>query len=138
MRECAARALTVHADAVETLKDYTAQVFGPVDTFVSAMLEHLERRNSQVVDSTIVAAALGDVSGTRLDAAMPSVECIDAWMVPQLTYNPTTKTFGRAQVDNTIPAQGAHTPHAIHGSAISRAEMFRLSADDICFHHSID
>ena len=53
MRECAARALTVHADAVETLKDYTAQVFGPVDTFVSAMLEHLERRNSQVVDSTI-------------------------------------------------------------------------------------
>ena len=39
-----------------------------------------------------VAAALGDVSGTKLDAAMPSVECIDAWMTPQLTYNPAAKT----------------------------------------------
>jgi hypothetical protein len=38
----------------------------------------------------------------------------------------TINRFGRAQVDNTIPAQGAHTPHAIHGSAISRAEMFRV------------
>jgi len=53
MRECAARALTVHADAVETMKDYTTHVFGPVDTFVSAMLEHLERRNSRVIDSAI-------------------------------------------------------------------------------------
>jgi len=127
MRECAARALTVHADAVETMKDYTTHVFGPVDTFVSAMLEHLERRNSRVIDSAIVAAALGDVSGTKLDAAMPSVECIDAWMTPQLTYNPAAKTFDRAQVNKAMPAQGTrHTQPSIHGSAISRAEMFRM------------
>lgn len=92
MRECAVRALTVHADAVETMKDYTSSAFGPVDTFVNAMLEHLERCNSRVVDCAIVAAALGDVSGSKLDSALPSVECIDAWMMPQLTYNPAAKT----------------------------------------------
>ena len=85
--------------------------------------------------------ALGDVSEAKLDTITSSMEYIDAWLTPRLTYNAATKTcvtriyecvhYSPWKHSFGLERRGSAASHVVprphHGSAISRADASSFS-----------
>jgi chromosome condensin MukBEF complex kleisin-like MukF subunit len=96
VRECAIRGLSVRADALRNLQNFALEYSGDaLHALIDAIVARLEHCTIRVVDTAIVSQALADVSKTNHGVATPSIECIDAWLLPQLTYDATTRTCVR-------------------------------------------
>jgi len=90
LRECTSRGLALRADAMRLIEN-TLSSSGPeaLITLVDAIMAHLDRRMIRVVDTKVVIAALGDLSCAR---SRTSIDLLDAWSMPRLIYDSTTKT----------------------------------------------
>jgi hypothetical protein len=131
LRECAIRGLAVRVDALQMMKEYvqTSLTGDPLHALIDAIVARLDHHPICVVDSMIVSEAVRDVSAEQLGAATTSLECIDAWLTPKLTYDFTAKTFGLEHgVHNASasPKRYKASSQSLHSSAITRADMFRM------------